>query len=246
MSYSHAVKNMIKKSGATLQDIANRCTDAGVQITPSYLSKLQSGKQAPASEEVNIAIAEACNGDPDDLLFEAYLEKAPTLLKDFVSKLISSLKKVMINVLPDDTPKALKQATINHINFMPDRELISIIAHDEDDPLTTLGNTYFGKDFLTEDLRMPISPITGIPMPDNSMMPIIPEGALLQLTTHNNFKDGDIIVAETPDKKILVRRFVKLGAQSALIAENREYESITLKRKDIKVIARVKSFVKEL
>lgn len=246
MSYSDAMKKMIQKSGFTLQDIANKCSDAGVQITPSYLSKLQSGKQAPASEEVNIAIAKACNGDPDDLLFEAYLEKAPTLLKDFTTKLISSLKKIMINVIPDDMPKLTKQATINHINFMSDRELISMIAHDEDDPLTTLGNTYIGKDFLAENLSIPVNPIIGIPMPDDSMMPIIPKGAPLQLTSHLKFKDGDIVVVETPDKNILVRRFVKLGAQTALIAENREFESITLKRKDIKVIARVKSYLQEL
>ena len=65
----------------------------GVSINPSYISKLRTGKQPPASDDVNIAIAKACGFEKqiEDFLFEAYLEKSPEYIKIYYLKLLISL-----------------------------------------------------------------------------------------------------------------------------------------------------------
>ena len=52
MSYSSYLSNIIKESGYSLRDIASLCEKKyNVEITASYLSKLQKGSQTPASKE---------------------------------------------------------------------------------------------------------------------------------------------------------------------------------------------------
>ena len=83
MSYSNFLSKTIKESGYSLRDIATLCEkQCNVKITASYLSKLQKeGNKNPASEPVNIAIAKVCKINPDDLLFEADMERAPESVK---------------------------------------------------------------------------------------------------------------------------------------------------------------------
>jgi transcriptional regulator with XRE-family HTH domain len=83
MSYAKKLEDIIEKSGLSLNQIKNKCKVYDVDVTPSYISKLKSSKD-PASAKINRAIAQACGADPDELVFEAYMEKAPETVKNFV------------------------------------------------------------------------------------------------------------------------------------------------------------------
>lgn len=81
MQYAELLKNYIKKSGYTLDEISEKLQDKGLTATKQYLSRLQNGKNPPASEELNRAIAEVTGGNPDSLIMAGYLEKAPESVK---------------------------------------------------------------------------------------------------------------------------------------------------------------------
>ena len=52
-----------------------------MQIDPSYISKLQTGKQAPPSEEASRILAKVLGGNLIDLLWLGFIEKAPIEIK---------------------------------------------------------------------------------------------------------------------------------------------------------------------
>jgi len=87
MHYAELLKDYIKKSGYTLDEISEKLQDKGLTATKQYLSRLQNGKNPPASEELNKALAEVTGGSPDTLIMIGYLEKAPEPVKTLLSEL---------------------------------------------------------------------------------------------------------------------------------------------------------------
>lgn len=81
MNYSDLLKSYIKKSRLTLDEISEELNKKGLSASRQYLSRLQNGKNSPASEELSRAIAEITGGDPGELIVAAYLEKAPEEVK---------------------------------------------------------------------------------------------------------------------------------------------------------------------
>lgn len=59
---------------------------SGIKISTSYLSKIRSGTKPPASDQVNLALANVLKIDPVDLLVSVYQEKVPDVV---LEKLIS-------------------------------------------------------------------------------------------------------------------------------------------------------------
>ena len=77
MSYQETLKMAIGRSGKSLSRIAKECFLHGVDISHTYICKLQNGKQPPASDEVNRALAKALDMDEDEFVLSAYREKIP-------------------------------------------------------------------------------------------------------------------------------------------------------------------------
>jgi repressor LexA len=77
MRYAELLKQYIKESRYTLDEVSNFLLERGLSASREHLSRLRNGKVPPASDELNFALAEITNGDPDKLLWYAYLEKAP-------------------------------------------------------------------------------------------------------------------------------------------------------------------------
>lgn len=77
MSYQEMIKRAITNSGKSLSFISRKCFEEGVDVSPSYLSKLQGGKMSPASDKVNNVLAKVLNIDSEKLLVAAYKEKVP-------------------------------------------------------------------------------------------------------------------------------------------------------------------------
>jgi SOS-response transcriptional repressor LexA len=80
-NYSEYLSKSIEHSTFTLSQISEKLREKGFSTDRTYLSKLKNGKIAPAGEEINNALAEILEIDPDKLLILAFLEKAPSILK---------------------------------------------------------------------------------------------------------------------------------------------------------------------
>ncbi|MHB1421209.1 MAG: LexA family transcriptional regulator [Bacillota bacterium] len=244
MSYHEALAELVKKSGLTLQEIADKCELYGIKkISPSYISKLQSGKQPPASDDVTIALAKACEGNPDDLLFEGYIEKAPKLIKDFIRNTTHGMRKFFTACMLPFYPKHMQTFLKSQLKTTSDREMIQMIAkvgikqlHLRD--LSMEMRRMKRKDRKTDQF---LRELLGIPMPDDSMAPILPKNSRIVIKDSVTFSSGDIVLAVLPDDTTLIRRYISSDNKVILMPENRSYEVETFNAQDITVAGKVVS-----
>jgi transcriptional regulator with XRE-family HTH domain len=84
--YAEKLKQAITDSKKTLDQISDDCKNMGVEVTPSYISKLQNGYRKPPREKVSVAIARSLGIDPMELLECAMQEKIESM-KNMVKKI---------------------------------------------------------------------------------------------------------------------------------------------------------------
>lgn len=82
MSYASMLDSFITYSKLSLEEIADRCKQKGVDIHASYISKLRKGTRPAPSEEISRAIAEACRADADALVIQGNIERTPKQIID--------------------------------------------------------------------------------------------------------------------------------------------------------------------
>lgn len=255
MSYANFLSNTIKNSGYSLRSIASLCEKKyNVKITASYLSKLQQKKNKnPASERVNIAIAKVCGINPDDLIFEADLERAPENVKNIVELMVNYIKSLYINFIPSinfkDTEKQeIFESEMNKYINMGTREFITEMLNQEnldiEDPLEQSILIPQEDSDLMQDIFMKFT--IGITMLDNSMFPIIKQGAKIELIKLDEYSNGDIVSVELKDGTNIIRTYVESGNNIVLIPANQDFETLTISKKDIEIKGKVKSYTIEL
>ncbi len=99
MNYAEMLDSIITNSNLSLRQIAKRCADLELSITPSYISQLKNGKLPPPTPEVSMILAKACNSqDESKLIFQGYIEKAPEVIKQYMLA-SSELNKAMLEAL---------------------------------------------------------------------------------------------------------------------------------------------------
>jgi transcriptional regulator with XRE-family HTH domain len=223
MRYHELLSKMVLQSGMTLREISQKCKENGVKVDPSYISKLQSGNYSPASDEVNIAIAEACGHSPDELLYAGYIEKAPPMIQDFITQLLGFFRKTarsLTEQVPAKTSQMIEQEFINLSDqdlvqrILTQKEILeflSRLAAKQDTDLNEFKESYFDEISKT---------LLGITMADNSMEPLIPEGARIHLR-QDPLVSGNIYAISAPDGRLLIRRCVFQDRKAILIAEHR-------------------------
>lgn len=81
MSYAELLKKYIKNSRYTLEEISKLLSEMGLSASREHLSRLQNGKVPPASDEINRALALITGGDADELLWHAFVDRAPEKIK---------------------------------------------------------------------------------------------------------------------------------------------------------------------
>lgn len=86
MKYSDVLKNYLKKSGLTLDQISEKLKEYNLSATPHYLSRLQNGRVPPASDELNRALAEITEGELNKLVIAAQMDRLNPILDDLGEK----------------------------------------------------------------------------------------------------------------------------------------------------------------
>lgn len=86
MTYASLLKKSIKEADLSLRQICNRLKHRGVIYDVATLSKIQNGKKPPASDRVNIALADVLGIDADQLRIAAIKEVIPPELLVLIKK----------------------------------------------------------------------------------------------------------------------------------------------------------------
>ncbi len=243
MSYHKTLSEMIDRSGLTLKEIAAKCSDKGVRIDPSYISKLQSGNYSPASEEINKALAESCDRNPDELVYAAYIEKAPSLIKNFIQELLQFFRTTassLAQYAPENTANIIQDEFINLSDqdlvqrILTEREILAFLSH------LIENQNKSPREFKEPSLDALRKTLIGITMPDSSMEPLIPAGARIHLH-RAPFISGRIYALTTSDDSYLIRRCVFQNSEILLISEHKDYPPVAVEREHVNIVGKVAS-----
>ncbi|MGG0293213.1 LexA family transcriptional regulator [Bacillus pacificus] len=227
MNYYEKLNQMIEKSNLTLKEIAEKCMLYGVSINPSYISKLRTGKQPPASDDVNIAIAKACGFEKqiEDFLFEAYLEKSPEYIKNLLLEITDFFSNTAQTILETQAPSHLLPLIKAQFNQMTRYDIVR----------QTLNNAGTIN-------KVNIQPSKSIKMTDDSMEPLIPKGALLHFEEVDKVENGDVIVT-TSDESYVVRKVVLIEDKTILMALKKEIQPIAIKDNNLQFLGKITSII---
>lgn len=252
MSYSEMLSMMIERSGLTLKNIAEKCNELGVKIDQSYISKLKTGKLPPASDEVNEAIAKVCDYTmTEELLYEAYLEKAPDYIRAFIKNLIKTTREIIITSYRNDLSEKEYAMLEVHYNRLSDLEFSKHLSQHTYNSGVNIGlpnEAGFGE-IKKNDSSSPSEYI--LEMEDDSMEPTIPKGSIIRCDKKAKVKTGDIVVAvSTYDRSEgFIRRYYPmdddheydLGIDQEIIftSDNPKYKPIVEKIIDVEIVSKV-------
>ena len=84
MTYKELLDDYIKKSGLSHREISRRSKEKGMSVSQGYISQLVRGDVPPPSEEITKVLAEIVGGDPERLIWYAYVEKAPKEIQPII------------------------------------------------------------------------------------------------------------------------------------------------------------------
>jgi len=249
MSYSDILSKLIKESNLSHKEISEKCKYFGKPIDPSYISKLVNGKIAAPSDELTKVISKVLGIDEQKLILEAYLDKAPKELLDFINDIrftmITSASMIYESSIPTEMFDVMRQT----LDTLPLSDFILGINSNEQFSKLSLDNNTLTTQFDSgeDKFNININTPTGIPVKDNSMYPLIPEGSLITLEIRENYKDGDILCFNKIDgKEIFIRKCFFKDMLLLLVPLNSGYDSLALTHSEVNILGKVKKVIYEI
>ncbi len=232
MTYAQMLDAMIIKSELSLRQIAKRCAEFNVSITPSYISQLKNAKLPPASEEVTLALAQVCGEkNTSFLIFQGYLEKAPKLMQNYIFSTADLSKKFIASLVKDhhEVPEEY-QDYIDSLDVISSLELSEQHVNGEEtasiselvDQMKLATGGFTKDDAGKESVKFFLT--------DTSMAPLIPVNSFLYImpTRRDWLKNRDVIAFYPPASKTLViRRFFEERGRILLLPEDRNFPIFT-------------------
>lgn len=254
MAYTQLLNTVIEQSGLTVKEIAEKCVQIGVDITPAYISTLRNDKNnRTPSDKISRALAEACNCQHKNILVvEAYLQNAP---KEF-NGLMEMLRGFIITSGMSMVENRLTTQDIKEVDEMlksfPMAELICDMADEHIMNSIKKGygtlNIKSTKNFDEMKIKQEVTPI-GLPISDNGMLPLIKENDLVTIEALDckDYKTGDIVYCfkDGKKKKAFARKIIitENSKQITLLPINSEYSPETVSTDDIVIMGKVKKVI---
>lgn len=272
MSYKVILSDAIDKSGLTLKEISKLCKDHGVKITESYISQLRSGKLTTPSTEISEALAHALNINPEILVIESYLDKAPEVLIEFLrrtrifhnhdtfkfsseeldfrsemNKRIDSLKEEL-----EKEPFSKFILSVNESDMMETAINYSLVSSsfynfydmlDLDNNIKTKPDISF-EEILSITKKSPFEYETAIgDVEDDSLEPLISNGSKVVIDEKTH-TPGDLVhYWDMDSQNYLIRRYYISADNIILIAPNSKYEPIIKPKSQVQILGKVTKFL---
>ncbi len=253
MAYTQLLNSIIEQSGLTVKEIAEKCVNMGVDVTPAYISTLRNDKNnRTPSDKVSRALAEACNCQHKNILVvEAYLQNAPQEFNGLMEMLrglvITSGMSMIENRLTTQDIKEVDEM----LKSFPMAELICDMSKEQVMNGIKKGygsfNLKASKQLDDIKIKQEITPI-GLPITDNGMSPIIKANDLVTIETLNfdEYKTGDIVYCfkNGEKKKAFARKIIIYDKkQITLLPINNEYSPEIVSINDIVIMGKVKKVI---
>ncbi|MDD6021389.1 MAG: S24 family peptidase [Oscillospiraceae bacterium] len=246
MPYTKLLNQLIDNSGLTVKEIAQKCTEDGVKVTPAYISTLRNdtNNRAP-SETMSKAIARACGSKNEDILVvEGYIDGAPEAFKSVIEFLRESALTSMLGVFANKYTKEEISIARKAVEEMPLAGLIIAMSEGKSEISKAYGTMNIKSELSDDELKteVQLKQAIGFDVTDNSMFPTLPKGAKVTLEMCEEYKDGDILAFVNKDNTLMYRKAGFIGKDRSTVAMfplNTEFETKVYSTDEINIIGKV-------
>lgn len=232
MPYAKLLDKSIQNSGMTAKEIAQKCSELGAEVTPSYLSLLRNEeKKRVASDEISIALAKVLGLDENHLVLERYLDSAPDVLKTAIYGLYRA-SIILAAGWNNETLSEEQMADIEEkiAQFSMAKVILDLNKLDFSENSHIKAQHAAGANY-----------IDGLPVEDNAMYPTIKKGDQVKILLTDHLNSGDI-VAFIKDETVCCRQFQQVGeTHTLLLAYNPEFPQLTYENEEITLLGKVHS-----
>ena len=220
MSYNQQLNLMIEKSGKSIKEIAIECKEKGIEITQSYIGILKNNKDRIPSEEITTAICEVCNTDPDILIIEGGLDKAPKRLRDKIEEMRECFKTLMLR---DIAPKD-KKPTEEIINQIPYSTILDGVIGTIRNAISAVENS--DKDKVENYLKE----ITDYEIYHDNLQPILKKGDKFRIINIplNRYMSGDILAYRNEEERLEYKEIISVNKENFILKDNEGFYEIAI------------------
>lgn len=254
MPYAQLLNTIIENSNLTVKEIAEKCKEFDVDITPAYISTLRNEKtNRTPSDKVSRAITMACNyANKDALIIEAYLDNAPEPIKKFFSIMKQSIAPLTLGAFDNKLTSQQKREFNAVIDEMSMADFIAEFSTQKIDYEKSKG---LDMKIISDDeikITNEIKQALGFDVADNGMSPLISKGDKVQvsLIKTEEIKTGDIICYAKKEKPSnqFVRKVVvsKSTKEFTFLPINNDFTPEVIKIEDIIIIGKVVRVTSEI
>lgn len=254
MPYAQLLNTIIENSNLTVKEIAEKCKEFDVDITPAYISTLRNAKtNRTPSDKVSKAITMACNyANKDALIIEAYLDNAPEPIKKFFSIMKQSIVPLTLGAFDNKITSQQKREFNAVIDEMSMADFIAEFSTQKIDYEKSKG---LDMKIISDDeikITNEIKQALGFDVADNGMSPLISKGDKVQvsLIKTEEIKTGDIICYAKKEKPSnqFVRKVVvsKSTKEFTFLPINNDITPEVIKIEDIIIIGKVVRVTSEI
>ncbi len=255
MAYTALLNSIIENSGLTVKEIAERCKQYDVDITPAYISTLRNNKNNRApSDKVSKALTKVCGYKNEEaLIIEAYLDNAPAVINKFFCEFKKTIIPTTLGMIENKVTSQQMKEFETIVDNMPMADFITEIA--KSSMKTIKGKGVSNIKTITEDtikITQNINQAIGLPVCDDGMKPQIYKGNQVQFEFKeiSEYKTGDIIcyTKKGNSKNIYVRKLVLSGNKGnvTLLPINSEFTPETINFSDISVLGKVVRVISDI
>lgn len=257
MAYTELLNVLIKESGLSIKQIAEKCAEYGTEITTTYISKLKNDENNKApSDKVSLALAKACNAKYDEcLVLEAYLDRSPEIINDFFYQLKKLVVPLTMGVLENKITTQQQKEFEKLVENMPTSTFIfDMVKENQGAKIKKeLGTAHIKADFKgdTVNIKHEITQNLGLNISDDGMKPQICKGDRVQfeIKDYADYKTGDVICYAKKDikNKVFVRKLIKNDNKTiSLMPINSEFTFETINLNDVIILGKAVRVVSEI
>jgi transcriptional regulator with XRE-family HTH domain len=246
MPYTKLLNNIIADSNLSYKFIAEKCTEMGTTIDPSYISKLLSGKCNVPSEKISRALANVCGYDERLLVLEGYLDIAPKEIKDILYNLQKLTVLSTINFMTTISDTEITQAITDTLATEPLNTFLVGLLEQQENTLLKFENKDVKISSLIENINVTMKEPISFSIETNDMTPIIPKNSKVMIEMQKHYTNGDIIAFKDENNLISARYYLSTNDTVVLTAIDKKAKPIILDKENITIMGKVKKVITEI